>query len=397
MVTPPGVTPPVSGVAKIRQQMEAMAQAPRPEEFQKPSAPPKFDVDVSSSSSPRTAYSPEESKQVRTGGGIIPIVAGPGTNMENAVNDLVDAWDADLLPVEGLSEEQFDALDILIETLRKALPEMAVKPPSASEQLKIFALVSTLRSGSASAIKAQIVSLGIAPAEEEAVEEEKKPESKEEEADPPAGAGDGGYMDAQFERLAELDEEVMDAISVMGAGKYAGSLASGVTKQKAKNAGKVVLKTGIAAGLSQVPGGGAVFSLAMAVNQVRSTVKHMKNLRKIELAINQGSSPDKAKFMEDVGYILSKKKRKAVKSGLGGVPVVGTAKTVFGLGKAAYKMVKGTRGVHRREAAARIIERAQRNDIHAKMIILELVGEANYKTTLHAPNGVDLLMVKLMS
>jgi hypothetical protein len=61
------------------------------------------------------------------------------------------------------------------------------------------------------------------------------------------------------------------------------------------------------------------------------------------------------------------------------------------------KLLRGTRGVHRKEAAERIIVRAKQGDVHAKMIILELVGKSEYIQTLHAPKGADILAAKFAS
>jgi hypothetical protein len=392
---PPPPPPPSSGVSVKDRAAMFNQPAPTPAPTPKPSTPSRHGV-VSGHSGEVKGVAPSEMPAGPQIGMLIPSARpGEGTALQRLVKEIYEAWDNDTIPLEAYSEREIETIGVFIETLQASYESIGERNTTPSELRQVTGLIEAIRGGAAGTVRSQLASMGLPVGPDEEKKEDKEDEEKKEEDE--AEDKPGGYIGDQIDALLELDADVAAQMQGPAPDKYIAKLQRNIKVQKVGAVAKVAVKTGIGVAASQVPGLGQAFSLVMAVKTVHSTLNHISKIKKIRDEINMRNKPDKIQFLEDVDYLLGKKKAKAVKSGVGGVPGLGTLKTAAYAAKGFVKIVKGTRGVHRKEAADRIIVRAKMGDVHAKMIILELVGKSEYAQTLHAPNGADILAAKFAS
>lgn len=326
---------------------------------------------------------------------------GSGTNIQKAFRRLEA-----LLKSGGYAKtitvEQQIAVSTLVSALSDAVDLWEDTPPSAKDQIALLSLIEAVTGGSSGGVTSALAGLGIEIPPAEPEEEEAKPDT------PPSPSGSPSptpapaadpYLVRQNATLARLNQEAQDELKKHGASGVVARADREVKIEKVEAKAKTAVKTAVGVGLGfvPVPGVSQAYSLALAVNQVRSTLSHINNLKKIRRNMLASGHQASDAPVQDLDYIIGKKNQRAIRSGVGGVPIVGTAKTAALAIKGVYKSVTGTKGVHRQQIAARLRAAAKLGDTNAQQIILELVGADQYNAALTGRAGADLIMAKMAS
>ncbi|HMA36865.1 MAG TPA: hypothetical protein VKY74_20590 [Chloroflexia bacterium] len=315
--------------------------------------------------------------------------SGGGTDIQKAFYQIAERLQSGGY-AETIGEEQQIAVSTLISKLAPDVGTWDVVAPSAGDQIALRKLIAAVEGGNNSAVNSALAGLGIAITPAEA-EEEAVPATPPDSGVAPTG---DAYQQRQEATLARLNEAIKDEVKQHGAVNAVERADREVLIERVEAKAKTAVKTGVgvALGFVPVPGVSQVYSLALAVNQVRSTLGHIRNLKKIRRDMLASG-----KSVTDLNYIIGKKNQRAIRSGVGGVPIVGSAKSAALKLKGFYKLARGTRGVHRQEIAGRLRVSANQGDVDAQRIILELVGEDQYKAALLGRNGAALITAKMAS
>ena len=203
-------------------------------------------------------------------------------------------------------------------------------------------------------------------------------------------------LDDVSAKVATANQAIADLGAITPA--IAEKFASAATTTNRLATAKGLVGLGVGAGLSfaPVPGVSQAFSAAKAMNTVRSTLKHLRQLKKIQvMALSKGDT----ELVELLDYIIGKKESKAKKAGAGGIPMLGSASAAIYKMKGAWKLAKGTRGTGRKEAAAGLIDAAKNGNVEAQLVIMELVDDiGQYKEVLLGGDpGSQILANKMKS
>lgn len=344
----------------------------------------------------------------------MPRTQGEGIAIQNALHAAGAAVNAGTLePILG--EAGLAAIVELLDQLSDDAAQWSVTPPKASDQIALLNLLAQIQSASAGGIRSAMAGFGIDVDEADKDDDEKEDkgevkadadakvdpevegdEDEEEDLDPDA-KGDREYLAHQQNKLGKLDADRADGIQQKGADKYRKDQGTAATKQKVKAKVKTVAAAAVGSAAGHfVPGVSQAYSLARAMNQVRSTMRHLKNLRRLrKSALTRHDEGSVA--IGSIDYAIAQKSKKKTRSAIGGIPLVGTAKTAVLKLRGLYKLAMGKRGNDRRAWADLLIQEANKGDPDLKLVILELVGKDQYNIVLSAPQGIDLLVAKLAS
>jgi hypothetical protein len=371
----------------------------------------------------RSGGDAEFKSQAPQPGAAMPQSQGEGIAIQNALRVAEEAVNGGKLDAI-LGEDALSGIVALLDQLADDVEQWSVTPPKASDQIALLNLLAQIQSANASGIRAALAGFGVDVDEEKEDEEEegggdvkadgadeakdevkadagdKDEEEEDEEAEDPEAKGDKAYLAHQQQKLGKVGADRAGAIAKKGAAGYQKAASTSASLQKAKAKVKVVGAAAVGAAAGHfVPGLSQAYSLARAINQVRSTVRHIKNLKRLRKdAVASGRHKTGDVAIGGMDYAIAQKSKKKTRSAIGGVPVVGTAKTAVMKLKGLYKMATGSRGKDRRAWADCLIREAKKGDNDVQLVILELVGKDQYNLVLDAGDkGLDLLVAKLAS
>lgn len=207
-------------------------------------------------------------------------------------------------------------------------------------------------------------------------------------------------LDAQ-ESLEDLELAEQELVATLNELSVKAGIYTKSKKGVLSYANKAKAKTAASLGLLAA---GAVFQLVnlgqniVAAVSLAKTVKHVLNLKKLKKDTNNPTT------LAVIDYAIKQKTQKAGKKGietLGG----GAATFAYGVGKGAYKKLKGTKGKTRIEQAKRLHAMArgdETSDIagslkEASTVVRELVGNSNLTEALSSDDGWKIIAEKLRS
>jgi hypothetical protein len=372
----------------------------------------------------RSGGDAEFKSQAPQPGAAMPQSQGEGIAIQNALRAAEEAVNAGKLEAV-VGEDAIAGIVELLDQLAADVAQWTDAPPKASDQIALLNLLAQIQSANPGGIRAALANFGIdvdedkddekdggdpeakdevkADGEDEVKADDKADvkvdEEEEDEEEDSASAPDKAYLAHQQAKLGKVGADRTAAIQKKGAVGYQKDAAKSAGRQKIKGKVKGLAVTAVGAGAGHLmPGVSQAYSLVRAINQVRSTVRHIKNLRRLRKdAVASGRHKEGDVAVSGIDYAIAQKSKKKTRSAIGGVPLVGTAKTVVMKLKGLYKQATGDRGKDRRAWADCLISEAKKGDRDVQLVILELVGKDQYNLVVDAPQGLDLLVAKLAS
>ncbi|MCU1280650.1 MAG: hypothetical protein JWM53_4196, partial [bacterium] len=357
-------------------------------------------------------------------GAAMPQSKGDGIAIQNALRAAEEAVNSEKLEAV-VGEDAIAGIVELLDQLAGDVDQWSVAPPKASDQIALLNLLAQIQSANAGGIRAALAGFGIdvdedkddekdggdeeakaevkadgKDEEEEEIKADGKDEEQDEEEEENADAkSDKAYLAHQQNKLGKVGADRAAAIQKKGAVGYQKAAATSAGRQKVKAKVKMVAATAVGVGAGHlVPGVSQAYSLMRAINQVRSTVRHIKNLKRLRKdAVASGRHKEGDVAVGGMDYAIAQKSKKKTRSAIGGIPLVGTAKTALIKLKGIYKLATGSRGQVRKAFADCLIREAKKGDRDVQLVILELVGKDQYNLVIDAPQGQDLLAAKLGS
>lgn len=295
-----------------------------------------------------------------------PVKKGPGTELQRAVRELAD------LDLNRFAHKPMlrAAVETTVQVLLGASQNWHNEVPEPEDIRKVTKLRIALQESDLGQVQSELAEFGVEVPDD--VHED--PSEYEDEDD--------------LEEQPDVDAS-SSSDSSAAAAKPTIDVGTELKKGKAKKATKVAVGAGL--GLVPVPGLSTGFSVVMAAKSINSTLNHINALKKLRA----GTKNEALGAMVD--YILGKKKTKAVTTGVGAVPGLGTMLTVARAGKGFFKFVQGKRGEHRAIVARELWVMGHRGDREAQAVIAELVGPEKLAAVLADNDDGPVLLANKMA